>query len=241
MKRLTSIALMAVMGIMVSAMLAQAAISVGVPRTFDSGVDSWVSDNGNVTLSNPASGSPSPSGNPGGYLGINFDYDGPGGPPAPLDPELSNGSSPYIGSYGSADGIVFGFIAFDQAPAAGSSIFLTTSAGDTWTHVFSYLQAQVGSWVTFVAPLSESAWTGGTAGDFINQLSSVTGVGLDIEGNVGIGGLQRFGVDNWTYVIPEPRTYAMLGAALLGLAMTFRRPLQDALETLKKGSATTTS
>ena len=226
--------LMVAMGILVSAMLAQASITIDTPRTFDTGTDGWTSDNLNVTLSNPASGSPSPGGNPGGYLGINFDYDGPGGPPAPLDPVLANVSSAYIGSYLSADGLVFDFMAFDQAPSVGSAILLTTSAGDTWTHAFSYLASQVGTWVTFVIPLVESSWVGGTAGDFANQLSNVTGVALDIEGNVGVGGLQRFGVDNWTYVIPEPRTYAMLGAALLGLAMTFRRPLQDALENMKK-------
>jgi len=228
-----------VLGMLGMVSIVEGAITLNTPRTFDSGVDGWVTDGGtgdgggSTTLSNPSSGSPSPGGNPGGYMGINIVY---GGPPLPQNPAISNTTDLYTGDYSIAEAIQFDFIAFDHAPVAGSALILYTATGGTWTHAFTYLESQVGSWVHFVVPLSASAWIGGI-GDFDTAIgpNTVTGVGLDIEGSFGLGGgTHRFGIDNWQYTIPEPRTYFMLAAALLGLASTFRRPIQDSLARIRK-------
>lgn len=217
-----------VLGMLGMVSIVEGAITLNTPRTFDSGVDGWVTDGGtgdgggSTTLSNP-----------GGYMGINIVY---GGPPLAQDPAISNTTDLYTGDYSIAEAIQFDFIAFDHAPVAGSALILYTATGGTWTHAFTYLESQVGSWVHFVVPLSASAWVGGI-GDFDTAIgpNTVTGVGLDIEGSYGVGsGTHRFGIDNWQYTIPEPRTYFMLSAALLGLASTFRRPIQDSLARIRK-------
>ncbi|MDA1087901.1 MAG: hypothetical protein O2901_12915 [Verrucomicrobia bacterium] len=238
---------LAVLGMLGMVGMVEGGITLNSPRTFDSGTDGWFTDGGTgdgggtTSLSNPSTGSPSPGGNPGGYMGINIVY---GGPPLPQDPSISNTTELYTGDYSIAESIQFDFIAYDHAPAVGSAVVLYTSTGGTWTHAFTYLESQVGSWVHFVVPLAASAWVGGV-GDFQTAIgpNTVTGVGLDIEGAISFGGTQRFGIDsfgidNWQYTIPEPRTYFMLAAALLGLASTFRRPIQDSLAKIKKAGST---
>ena len=235
-------ACLTVLGVLGMVSMVQGAITLDSPRTFGGGItDGWVTDGGTgdgggtTSLSNPSTGSPAPGGNPGGYMGINIVY---GGPPLPQDPGISNTTALYTGDYSIADAIQFDFIAYDHAPAAGSAVLLHTSSAGTWTHAFTYLESQVGTWVHYVIPLVPSAWTG--TGDFLTAIgpNTVTGAGLDIEGSIGFGGTQRFGLDNWQYTVPEPRTYFMLAAALLGLASTFRRPIQDAFANLKKSEAT---
>lgn len=212
------------------------AIILNTPRTFDSDVDGWVTDipgsgpsDDTVTISHVATG-----GNPDGYMQITFNYSGP---PVLLNPTISNTTDAYTGDYTIAEAISFDFIALDVAPTAGSAVFLVTSTGGTWTSAFSYLGSQVGTWVNYVIPLTAAYWSGGI-GDFETAIgpNTVTAAGLDLGGGLVDGA--RFGIDNWQYTIPEPRTYFMLAAALLGLATTFRRPIQDAFANLKKREAT---
>jgi hypothetical protein len=207
---------------------ASGAIILNSPRTFTAaGVDGWAADT--VTLDNPLAG-----GNPGGFLEITFPY---GGPPSPLGPAISNTTSVYTGDYSglvAGGAIRFDFYAGSQPPTANPAILLHTSDGDTWSYAFTYTLGQVGTWVTYSVPLSGAGWTGGSG--FVTDIQNVTWVGLDLEGNAGVGGTQIFGLDNWTYVIPEPGTLYMLTAALLGLTLTFRRPLGEAIERMKKSA-----
>lgn len=244
--------------------VAYAQIVVNTPREFSAPnyvppLDGWTSDQQGgfptyVDLSlEGTGGSPIGGGGPQGgnaYLGITFNY---GFPPTPLDPLIANSTAPYVGPNGSPppyslhsiaidpsqDGrLVFDFLAQDFSPTVGSAIRIVGGNGAVWANVFS--STQLGVWEEFSMNL-DIAGTGWTlqsgSGTFLDALQSPASVQLDIEGYTGTGGggTQRFGLDNWMYAVPEPGTMYMLGAALLGLATTFRRQIQGGIELLKKG------
>jgi hypothetical protein len=220
----------AALAAMVIGSASQAAVMLNAPRIFTGvgNVDGWVSDmqgggTPHVSVQNPG----------GSYLETDFLYSGP---PVPLNPLINNSSSPYIGDWSIADTLQFDFIAFDFAPAAGLAIRFTGVNGAVWAQTFNYTSAQVGDWVHYALPLSAAAWTlQSGSSDFMAALGNVASAQLSIEGSVGDGGSQQFGLDNWQYTIPEPGTVAMLGAALLGLATTFRRQIQGGIAQMKKG------
>ncbi len=224
----------AIVALMTISLVAHAAVMPGQPETFDSGVGSWVSDlegggaDGTVSLT---TATPGASGD-GDYLQINYNYTGP---PSPMSAVISN--TFHTGDYTSFGGMLLHFDFFASGPnppAASPSVFFQTENGGRWTIPFTYGVASVGTWQSIVISLSDSSWTGGT-GTFGDALTSVTAVGILLEGNAFAGGTQLFGIDNWAYSTPEPGTMCLLAAAFLSLGITFRRSLRD---TLDKKSAT---
>ena len=252
MKRNADSLVLAVLALTMVVGSAYAQIIVSEPREFSAPnyvavLDGWANADGFANLSHettggsPIGGGAPQSGN--AYLGIQFNYN-----PVPSiqNPTINNASPGYIGTGGTGGGslyafansgsdarIVFDFIGLTTAPTLGSAIRIVGTSG-TWSQTFNY--TQIGQWQQFSLYLDEPSWTlQSGSGTFLAALASVTQVELDIEGNVGMGGIQNFGLDNWMYAVPEPGTLYMLGAALLGLATTFRRQIQGGIEQLKKG------
>jgi len=221
----------AIVALMTISLIAHAAVMPGQPETFDSGVGSWSSDldagggDGQVSLS---TSSPGPSGVAGDdFLLITYDYPGP---PGIMDPVISN--TFHTGDYTSFGGMLLSFDFFaagPEPPTASPLVFFQTESGGQWTIPFHYGLASVGTWQTIVISLQDSSWTGGT-GTFADALTSVTAVGIGLEGNAFAGGTQLFGIDNWAYSTPEPGTMCLLAAAFLSLGITFRRSLRETLD-----------
>lgn len=136
---------------------------------------------------------------------------------------------------GGAESIRFEFYSDPTTGVPEGLQLYFTGAGATW-----YYNVNVGStgWITEGANLEMSyGWyrlSGPeTESAFNTSLASVSEVGWLLTYQFATGGdiygFDNLSLDSESLAVPEPETYAMIVAALLGLAITFRRELNDKL------------
>lgn len=136
--------------------------------------------------------------------------------------------------YSHAEYIQFDFYA-NMAPVQLNAYF----KGNNVIWLNEITSVTVGSWDSYSITLGYDfgeGWrrqdgTPETSADFRTSVADVDEIGILIWYQGSTAG-QDYGLDNYT-VIPEPETYLMLGFALLSLAVTFRRQLNDALAGIK--------
>ncbi len=162
-----------------------------------------------ATLTNPA----------GEYLRIQFDArDNPGDPPIE-DTVYTQGLS-YTGSYAEVAGVGFSFLAEDFLPSA-SAVYMRGSSGTEWERAFTV--SQVNNWESFSVAFDYSdGWVGGTEAQFLNDLTDIDAIGVYVSGPLNFDP-QDYGLDNWSYYVPEPGTLCMLAAVFASFGMTMLR------------------
>jgi hypothetical protein len=142
-------------------------------------------------------------------------------------------------NYSLGQEIVFDFYAA-QAPVAVNVYFLHDVGGQEYAWFLDVTPSvNVGGWASISAPISFDTGSGWfnvddgriTANEFYQDIIDIDQIGISIRYATGQGG-QIYGLDNFD-VIPEPGTYAVLGAALLSLALCFRSRLTVALADIK--------
>lgn len=208
-----------------------AAIILNSPETFSLGVGNW-----GISSQPPVHGLGSPflTQGTGGQSGDYLQYNAvnAGATPDFFDVVISN-IVDYAGNYaifGDALRLSFDFYASTTVPTYAQLFF--NSGADQWT-LDILPQISGTGWSTVGASFDSSGagWfhqiNGGSL--FASSLTDVTAIGIFLVGTVGGNDTATFGIDNWVYTVPEPGSMAMLGAALLSMAATFRRPLQEKL------------
>ncbi len=206
------------------------------------GLDDWTSLN--VDRDGPGDGTLS---NPGGWLMISNTVGGG------LTEDYIFENNNLVGNYlnfgvsgTSVFSIVFNFFVSNQVPDQVSLYFMSPQSGTDWFWYYKF--TPVLGWNSLYANLDLTAFNSGwrneqvgrdTFTEFQNDLSDVDEIGILLLYHPNAS--QIYGLDNFQLsdlAIPEPGTYAMLGCALLSLAVPFRRRLREtwgcALKRLRK-------
>lgn len=210
--------------------------------TFDSTVEGWSADSGDLSWSDDQINSD------GGYLEIDFDSGGindwlrqdnlglPGG--IPEDWRTMDGTVVPTDIIGAT--IRFDFYAETATgyPATLMPYFTTDDGFDehTWMlDMTSEVQATMDDgqddiWYTFTADaffMSPGNWTsttGGTLSDWQNSFDSVTEVGFYLVHTTG-DDLYAFDNIGLLMIVPEPGAMMLLGSALFSMMFTFRKKI----------------
>jgi len=125
---------------------------------------------------------------------------------------------------------------------AGLGFYFQTTGNHVW--YYDILTTIGGGWNTYSVPFAYNAglydsggWYGYedntqitplTSGDFTTDLGSVNRLGIWITYQDD-NSTQVFGIDDFGLTVPEPETYLVLGMALLGMAVVFRKRITESL------------
>jgi hypothetical protein len=193
--------------------LSATATHANITSSFDSGLEGWVGAGGAVSFG--ASG-----GNAGGYLRQLDTLNTWMSVSAPAS--FLGNLSPYLGGALSFDaknisnhasdlqsGPWFGRVAITGSGGTASLDVAGTGAG---------LPLRDGLWHSYGATLDPALWSGNLAG----ALAGTTAITLSLEFNNAI--VETAGLDNFQITaVPEPGTWALLGAGLLAVLRRARR------------------
>lgn len=208
---------------------AAASIIVAQESWNDGSTAGWTSSQGWVNLSNPGSGGINDT----GYLRATLDATTTGvGDPGAEWYALSkvDASSFFAGNWEGA-WVEFDFLAENVAPAYVQIRWQSSTNSAVWrSTVFNSQKSgmSTGVWTRLGGPaLSSSAdWNygGGTQEQFVNDLASIDWIGVYVFR--GTADEQRYGLDDFRLMVPEPGETMMLGAALISAAFSLRRRLR---------------
>ena len=145
----------------------------------------------------------------------------------------------YVGDYGAkgVESILFNF--YDGEGLTGTDdlrvYFYSSTDAATWYYDVSTSLGWNEGGVNFDSGAAGAWYSEDVGADWATAVADVDEVGMYIRYLDGIGS-QDYGLDNFQLnddpipiPSPEPETYAMLGFAMLGLCVTFRRKLEDSL------------
>jgi hypothetical protein len=186
----------------------QQARAVVIISTFDSSLDGWTVDGGNVAHV-PAGG------NPGGFLEA-----------TDSGPSVMHANAPgaFLGDISSFDGGTLGFdsILLDPTGVTQAEFGRVSISNGALTGTFDLAAANLPAWTSYSTALTAAAW-GLSQSDWTTLLSSVTSITVILESTFGQGevvGFDNFFIENdlQSPVIPEPSSLALLAMGLSGFA-----------------------
>ncbi len=185
-----------------------------VPATFDTDEEGWTGIDWS-TFGYDASGNP--GGSLEGYMEDNSFF------PQTAIFRINSGS--FTGDYAGAGAINFDLFADDIHPSS-ISIVLSGAGGDfIWS---ANVSSSVDLWVSYTAPLTLSAWSGGNQTDFDNTLGDVSYLEIQIVSRD--QDPQTYFLDNVELsssfegggVVPEPQNLLLLAFIIVGILMRRR-------------------
>jgi len=161
--------------------------------------------------------------NSSGFLMLSFPAQGM---PAVLADTMYGTGTQYSGSFALAQlAVRFNFLAEDALPSS-SVLYMHAVSGREWTYAFDNPAVNVWTMqdVTFDYNFG-AGWSGGSQAQFNSDLSAIDAIGIRINNRFDYTGQQDYGLDDWTYYIPEPGTVCLLASFFLCFGIVFRRRL----------------
>jgi len=132
-------------------------------------------------------------------------------------------------------GVAFDFYAGGGAPS-GLGVYLQSGYNASSVWYYDITATITAGWDTYSVSFDDGNWYGftdngwGTAASdsFSDALTDVTGLGIYVS-YLPVTAGQTYGIDDIGLTVPEPETYLVLGMALLGMAVVFRKRITESL------------
>ena len=195
-------------------------------NTWDSTIEDWSADEGHVDVHHDTGS--------GGFLETTFDS---GRGPGEIETIVyQRASTLFAGNWTDTMWIEFDFFAQDETPDFLELRFEGTASGDYWGYLLTP-SSPVGDWTTYSVALdhADTQWfhgegtSRGSESDFLDDLGAIDWVGVYINDGTVDG--NRYGLDNFQLMVPEPAEYALAFSALAVTWLSVRKRRQKGVET----------
>lgn len=162
------------------------------------------------------------------------------GTPAGFIRTSTGASSAFTGNlttYTDQLSVSFDLLTSGATPSALALYFFSDNGNHWWSYSLAHTAAPLSGTYTYSVPVGiySAGWigfNGGTAGTYLSDLAQVNWIGVYIAKSGG-DPTATFGVDNFTYSVPEPETVWMILAVVMSMAITFRGQLAKAFTGIK--------
>ena len=201
-------------------------------NTWDTTTESWDAFEDYIDVTHDNTG----SGNPDGFLDIAFEA-GHGSASEIEAIVYQDAGSFFAGGWTNSMWIEFDFFAQDDTPDFLELRFRGTTSGDYWSYLLTP-SSFVGTWTTYSVMLdhSDTQWFygeglagHGSESDFLDDLGTIDWLGIFIQD--GSDDANRYGLDNFQLMVPEPAEYALALSALAVIGLSVRKKRKKGVDT----------
>ena len=188
-------------------------------HNWDPGPHGWTNQFGWTTLETPSTG-----GNTGGWLKVTFPANT--APTETFEIISTPANNLFAGAWTTNMWVEFDFWTGEHAATNIQVQWQSSTNSESWAFQLSSQPTQ--TWSSLSASFANwEDWTfgggGGTESQYLDELSSIGWIGVYIGKGGPLALEAQYGIDNFSLMVPEPGQYSMVFAAMMTLAMSWRR------------------